>query len=248
MLSFLVGIAGWVLVPTAVVAGAYAALKLAARFLLPDFRLLVPGKPGTGLRRFAVRAASTGGAFLVAWFLAFAAARSLGKTEPTMTVRVHEGPAKRAGLVDGDRIVAVDDRPVATWHAMRDAVRAGSGGHTVTVERDGQRVTVAVTPDSERRIGVEQHLAQRPASVSESFVDAFAGSFLPIRTALAFGRAERRELSGPVGIARQVRDAPRNAAAGLLWMLAAIAAFTWPVVFAFHALDALLPALRRLGG
>ncbi|HEX6273203.1 MAG TPA: PDZ domain-containing protein [Polyangiaceae bacterium] len=247
MISFLAGIVGWVLVPVAVVAAAYAAGKLAARSLgVPDFRLLAAGKPGTGLRRFGVRAASTAGAFLVAWLLSFGAALSLGKTEPTMAIRVHEGPAKRAGLRDGDRIVAVDDRSVATWEAMRNAVQSGSG-HTVTVERGGERVTVTVTPNAERRIGVEQQrLMPRPATVSESFGDAFATCFLPVRMIGGREPRERRTLGGPVGITRELRET-RHATGGVLWMLAAIASFAWPVVLAFHAVDALLPSLRRLG-
>ena len=81
-----------------------------------------------------------------------------------MSLRVLDGPAKRAGIEDGDRIVAVDEKPVADWTAMRDAVREGAE-HTLTVERNGQRITRVVTPNDERRIGVERQassIAKRP--------------------------------------------------------------------------------------
>jgi len=242
---FLVGLLALVLVPAAVVAISYAAGKTAARRLgIPDFRLLTPGAPGTGWRRFGVRSASSAAAFLVCFALAFGAAKSLGRPEPTMTVRVLDGPAKRAGIEDGDRIVAVDDQPVTEWNAMRDAVRAGAE-HTLTVERKGQRITRVITPDNERRIGLEQHLEQRQASVGESLATAFATCFLPVR---ALWQRQRSELAGPVGIVKETQSARADNVGSLLWNFAVVASYAWPLVLAFHVVDALLPTLRRWGG
>jgi hypothetical protein len=244
---FLVGLLALVLVPPAVVAISYAAGKTAARRLgIPDFRPLKAGAPGTGWKRFGVRSASSAAAFLLCFALAFGAAKNLGRPEPTMIVRVLDGPAKRAGIEDGDRIVAVDDQPVMEWNAMRDAVRAGAE-HTLTVERRGQRITRVVTPNDERRIGLEQHLEQRQATVGESLETAFATCFLPVR-ALWQRQRHRSELAGPVGIVKETQSARADNVGGILWIFAVIASYVWPVVLAFHVVDALLPTLRRWGG
>ncbi|MBB5112164.1 site-2 protease family protein [Micromonospora echinospora] len=48
-------------------------------------------------------------------------------------------PAEKAQLKDGDRITAVNGRPVSTWGDMLDVVRATPpGAATVTFERDGR--------------------------------------------------------------------------------------------------------------
>ena len=242
----LAGLLALVLVPGAIVAISYAAARAAAHGLgIPEFRLLTAGAPGTGWKRFGVRTASGAAAFLVCFALAFGAAQKLGRPEPTMSVRVLDGPAKRAGIEDGDRIVAVDERPVADWNTMRDAVREGAE-HTLTLERNGQRITRVVTPNDERRIGVEQHFENRPATAGESLTTAFATCFLPVR-ALWQSQRQASELAGPVGIVKEAKSARVDSIGSFLLILAIIASYTWPVVLAFHVVDALLPTLRRWG-
>ncbi|MGH7917556.1 MAG: M50 family metallopeptidase, partial [Candidatus Binataceae bacterium] len=66
----------------------------------------------------------------------------LGKVQTSM-------PGYAAGLRPGDRIVAFDDKPIATWDELSEAVKA-SGGRTVnfTVQRGSahQTVHIEVTP------------------------------------------------------------------------------------------------------
>ncbi|MEU3775660.1 site-2 protease family protein [Streptomyces sp. NPDC032472] len=54
-------------------------------------------------------------------------------------------PAKAAGLRAGDRIVALDGRAVTDWSDLQKRIRDTIGPATVTIERDGQKQTVAVT-------------------------------------------------------------------------------------------------------
>ncbi|MGW0120883.1 M50 family metallopeptidase [Streptomyces sp. NPDC003327] len=54
-------------------------------------------------------------------------------------------PAFQAGLKDGDRIVALNGRPVPDWDTLSDGIRATLGQATLTVERDGQRIDLHPT-------------------------------------------------------------------------------------------------------
>ncbi|MGY1746600.1 M50 family metallopeptidase [Blastococcus sp. SYSU D00695] len=61
-------------------------------------------------------------------------------------------PAARAGLRPGDTIVAIDGRGIDpdaydSWSTVQDAIRSSPGRElTLTIERDGDRRDVAVTP------------------------------------------------------------------------------------------------------
>jgi membrane-associated protease RseP (regulator of RpoE activity) len=57
------------------------------------------------------------------------------------------GPAAQAGIKAGDTITAWDGQAVKTWDQFRAAVAASKGDQaTVTVERDGQTLDLAVSP------------------------------------------------------------------------------------------------------
>ncbi|MDV5148704.1 site-2 protease family protein [Streptomyces sp. SBC-4] len=54
-------------------------------------------------------------------------------------------PAFRAGLKEGDQIVAFNGAPVGDWDTLSDRIRDTIGAATITVERDGQRVDLHPT-------------------------------------------------------------------------------------------------------
>jgi membrane-associated protease RseP (regulator of RpoE activity) len=64
------------------------------------------------------------------------------------------GPAKAAGLKDGDRITAIGGMPVATYDDLVATVRKTPAGKPVEVTyiRDGQQATTAVTLVSTQRV------------------------------------------------------------------------------------------------
>ena len=72
-----------------------------------------------------------------------------GPMPPLLPVigNLQDGPAKQAGLQVGDRFVAVDGKPVQSWEDVVALISARPGRPTsVTVERDGQRLTFEATP------------------------------------------------------------------------------------------------------
>lgn len=132
--------------------------------------------------------------------------------------------AQRAGIAVGDRIVAIDGKPMGDFRDLQDAVMLYPGKQlAVTVERDGAQRTLPVTTGSfeqEDRFGNVSRIGLigvRPAAVSYAFERqgpiasvAMAGSYsIDIVRMMVTGIAqiltgERsvKELGGPVKIAK----------------------------------------------
>ena len=64
--------------------------------------------------------------------------------------------AAKAGLLEGDHIVAVGDTPTPSYTELTPALVANAGKEVaLTVERDGSRVTVPVTPNEFGKLGFQ---------------------------------------------------------------------------------------------
>ncbi len=65
-----------------------------------------------------------------------------------------EAPAAAAGIRPGDRIVAVDGKPIPTWRELETTLLSAGGREvTLTVERGGTRLQVRITPEKVTRYG-----------------------------------------------------------------------------------------------
>jgi regulator of sigma E protease len=144
--------------------------------------------------------------------------------DPVLGQVIAGGPAERAGLAAGDRIVRADDRPVDSWEALVAAVRAKPGEPLrFTVERAGARLVVEVMPDAvqagDARIGRIGAAPEVPAAHAEKMlVRVQHGPLTSLGKALAktadialfslrmlwkmlLGDVSWKHLSGPVTIA-----------------------------------------------
>lgn len=78
---------------------------------------------------------------------------------PTKTTRIGyvapDTPAFAAGLVPGDKILAVNDKPVWRWDDMSHEIEEFAGIETaLTVDRGGEKLTVKVTPKAAPKMNI----------------------------------------------------------------------------------------------
>jgi regulator of sigma E protease len=206
-------------------------------------------------KRIAWRLAGVGGAYVLAAVLAFVwMSVSVEQVQTTTVSVVAQGPAERAGLRSGDRIVAIDGRQTATWDEARAAIAAAAprGSVAVTAERAGAELHFAVdTSGSGGRIGVSTQFRPAERSTGEALaraaaypVTALADTVRGMWSSLADKRVA--ELSGPVGIAHEVAGtppAPNRWLVLALMMLAVPTAAAWPATVILELL--FRPRARR---
>ena len=76
--------------------------------------------------------------------------------------------AERAGLRQGDLVVAVDSQPIATWQDFTSIVRASPGkALAIEVDRGGQRLTIRAIP--ERKNGAVQLGVEVPPELRQAY-------------------------------------------------------------------------------
>lgn len=144
---------------------------------------------------------------------------------PVVDEVVAGSPAQRAGLASGDRIVATDGVAMSLWEEWVDYVRARPGqALTVSVEREGQMLSLELVPDSvedeggERigRVGVGVAIPSMPESQLREFnrgpVEALGAAVERTGDMVSFtlssvvkmvkGLISPKNLSGPITIAK----------------------------------------------
>ncbi|MDX6474377.1 MAG: regulator of sigma protease [Gaiellaceae bacterium] len=217
---------------------------------------------GTGLdaywrqatwKRIAVIAAGPLANILVAFVIFFTVfATGAPSQQPSTKVGQVESntPAAAAGLKAGDRVVAVDGHPAATFDAVSRLIRSSRGKPiTVTVNRGGQTLTLGPrkTVQVQNRwiwgFVPSERLVSYP--LGTSFTKA-ANECWRVVTATGSGFSgifkakDRAQISGPVGIVRTSQAALK---AGFSWYLLLLGLISMSL-----ALLNLLPLLPLDGG
>ncbi|SDF27044.1 RIP metalloprotease RseP [Phytopseudomonas seleniipraecipitans] len=144
--------------------------------------------------------------------------------EPVLAEFDPEGPAQAAGLRMGDRLLALNEKPLVDWQDLVDRVRALPGqAVSISLERDGQRLDVPVTLASRGEgeavsgyLGAGVASAQWPAhmlrevsygpleAVGEGVSRTWTMSVLTLDSLkkMLFGELSVKNLSGPITIAK----------------------------------------------
>lgn len=143
---------------------------------------------------------------------------------PILGRLVSGGAAERSGLKEGDHVASVDGRPVDTWEALVNVIRASPGVRLhVAVERAGHALALDVVPEpiqnGDARIGrigaapyvppgqIDRILIRVQYGPLESLAKALDKTFsisafsLKMLGKMIVGEISWRHLSGPVTIA-----------------------------------------------
>ena len=161
-------------------------------------------------------------------------------SEPILGEVKPGGPGARAGLLAGDRVISIDGAAISDASQIRDLIRAGAAKPMLwRVERNGERLDVAVTPDAvgdgAERIGrLELYPGQPPAFVMVRYgpLDGFSKavsqtwemSALTVKMLgkMLIGQASLKNLSGPLTIADYAGQSIRLGLAYYLSFLAVV--------------------------
>ena len=238
---FLRGVLGYVAVILVLVAATQGGAVLAARILgVPNFQWFAPRPAAVPLwRRFLLRALSALAPFVVCVVALWAAVLSRGDSIPTTTVEVMPGPARDAGVRDGDRIVSVDGVPMESWEAIRATVKPGAPPKRIEIERAGERRMLVVEPTPDGRIGVQPVYRHDALGVTTALERAAAMPFTlyaGIIKNLLPSDTEPRSVMGPIGIVRASEQG--KDAGSFLLLLGLVATSFWPWLVGVHLYDA----------
>jgi regulator of sigma E protease len=152
-------------------------------------------------------------------------------------------PAQKAGLLVNDRITAINGVAIESWEAMSKMIKASQGKETaISVKRGEDALTVKVIPelrkvktefgDEEERylIGVEasgdlipRKLGFIPA-LGESLRQCWEITRITVLSMVKMveGKISKKELGGPIMIAKMAGDQARTGIANLIYFIALI--------------------------
>jgi regulator of sigma E protease len=132
-----------------------------------------------------------------------------------------DGPAAVAHIKDGDRVLAVNQHPIANWEDLKKAVSAHPGeAIDMTMERDGKEWHAQVTPGAvgtklEGRIQIGAYYHNEPVTVGEAAkLSVLQPPRIVYELVRGIGRMitlkDKPELSGPVGITKEMAKAVKS--------------------------------------
>lgn len=163
-------------------------------------------------------------------------------TDPVVAQVLPQSAADQAGLAAGDRLLQADQLVIENWRQWVDYVRERPGQIIqLTVSRDGQTLTMPVTPERVRQngqwigqVGVrvkaadipEERLTRKDYSVFSAWLPAFEntgamiGFTLTSLKKMLFGDISWRQLSGPISIAEIATESAGSGIYSYLSLLA----------------------------
>ena len=153
---------------------------------------------------------------------------------------IHLGPAEKAGLASGDRILAVNGAGVSSVQEAVEAIGATPAGSPVRLTLSNIRTSetervveiMPVTSEGRTVVGIRIRALPEMVVVRLSPVDAVAAGWRKVKSIttlqargvsqMATGEASTKNLTGPIGIADMAGDAVRGGFVPFLEYLALI--------------------------
>lgn len=156
--------------------------------------------------------------------------------EASMRIAVHpNGPAAHAGITNGDRILSVNGEAIRDWDQLKRTINAHPGEPIdVEVERASQKLHIKTTPngdgDSKGKILIGPEVRIVPVGVGQAAVLSVKEPPKVVYNlvrglARMFAGKEKPELSGPVGIVKEVGAAAKEGAHTYLKLLGLLSAY-----------------------
>jgi regulator of sigma E protease len=195
---------------------------------------------------------------------------------PTLTTKVGEVmegfPAREAGLLQGDRIAAIEGRPIEKWEELAKQIHQSPGRPVrLTVEREGKRFDVTVAPKATKQknlFGEEQEIGLLGIAPAEEFltertnpITAFGKAVyktydLSVLILITFGKllqgvVPAKTIGGPLLVAQMAGEQARLGVLNLLFFtallsinLAILNLLPIPILDGGHLFFALIEAAR----
>jgi regulator of sigma E protease len=175
--------------------------------------------------------------YLFASVFFFAAFMIDGQPVATTKIEVMPNtPAKAADLRNGDKIVSIDGAPINDWEQMREVIlKSPNKPLVISVLRDGKETKINVTPEPKAdrgggQIGVKPVMIQVPMAAKDAATKSVVEPARVVQ-ALVVGLSriitgkEKPQLTGPVGIVREVGKAAERSWAEYLYWLGLLSAY-----------------------
>ena len=149
-----------------------------------------------------------------------------GKPSQTIASVAADSPAEAAGLLAGDKVIAVDGNRVSGEELGERILGSEGKALVLTVARDGEQVRIGpLTPmetDGGYRIGIVREGVGLPP-VDASWRAVEVTGIVTKEIILAIGRLVtgqgREDVASPIGITRVSSDAVQEGTANYLWVL-----------------------------
>lgn len=156
---------------------------------------------------------------------------------------VENSPAFQAGLKVDDRIIEINGAKISIWSEMAESITKGDGREVeFIVQRNGEKIATRVKPKMDTTknlfgediqkymIGVASSgkIIPRPLSIAAAFVESFKQTYLVTKVTLLSvvkmvqGKVSRKELGGPIMIAKMAGDQARVGLSSLISFIAVI--------------------------
>ncbi|HAX73636.1 MAG TPA: RIP metalloprotease RseP [Firmicutes bacterium] len=165
--------------------------------------------------RFATMAAGATMNFILAIVLFFGVGFYVGNPTYSSVISQVEpnSPADVSGIEAGDKVVEFNGYNISNWNELIEAIQTANGETTVKVERNGEVVSLTLTPtvengrtligigvDTQNPVKVERSLGVAVEYAFENTKQAFTSIFDTFRMLFVTKEAGVGDLAGPVGI------------------------------------------------
>jgi regulator of sigma E protease len=164
----------------------------------------------------------------------------LDTTEPVVGAVVEGSVAEAVGIQPKDRVLSVDGKAIHTFNQIPQAIAANLGEEVILlIEREGEKVTVRLTPRIEEYkdalgttskrplIGIQSHkITSNDVNLPQAVWESTKKTYQMIDMSLEFigqmvsGQRSADELKGPIGIAELSGKATQQDFWTIIWFMA----------------------------